>query len=287
MYRNDTTRNLIAFDSMTELATWANKNVDTHNTYRLLDAKKFNGFTTWDQAATRAGLGHDDAVPQAKKLLDKLEASISVETIAYTSSVAGVFPNVPEYLAGEPECMMEPTPSTSDQAPLAVYVDLTTSEGITADQYRKRGIAVLALAMMLSQVRPISLHVCTVMGCRKRIDGENASLVTARIETAPLDLARAAYAMTDVAVPRRLFYGISEQVHEFEGSWPTLKGAGYGEAASPAYVKRVRELLDLGDEVLYIPAVSLFTGEAAQMVNEPVKWINAKLALYGGVTADA
>lgn len=286
MYQ-DNDRNLIAFDSMTELANWANKNISSDAEYRRQSASKFNGFTTWDQAATRAGLGHDEAVPQAKKLLDKLEASISVETIAYTSSVAGVFPNVPEYLAGEPECMMEPTPTDSDMAPMAVYVDLTTSAGITADQYRKRGIAVLALAMMLSQVRPISLHVCTVMGGSQIKTGEKVSIVTSRIETAPLDLARAAYAMTDAAVPRRLFYAIADRQHNFYGDWPTLKDASYGNATSPEYVKRVRELLDLSDEVLYIPAVSLFTGEAKQMVEKPVDWINAKLALYGGVTADA
>lgn len=286
MFNDTTTRNLVAFDSMTEMANWANDNTSgDYNEYRSMSAKSWNNNTTWEQAIARAGLGYDKAVPDAQKLLSKLEASISIESIAYESSVAGCFPVVAEYLAGEPECMLEPTPVNSEMAPLAIYIDLTTSYNVTSQQFHKRGVAVLALAMLLSQIRPISLHVCTVMHGKRKGD-DSVSLVTSRIETAPLDLARAAYALTDVAVARRLFYAVAEKLHDFNGMWPELKGANYAATTSPAYTKRVRELLDLDSDVLYIPAVCSVDSEFDQMVNRPVDWINKNLALYGGVTAD-
>jgi hypothetical protein len=287
----DTQKNLMAFDSITELASWANDNVPETEMFRR-SSGKFWGQTDWGQVCARAAMGYDQAVPDAQKLLTQLQASINIETATFEASVAGCFPCVPEFLAGEPECMMDQVMTDSDTAPLAIYIDLTTSEGITADQFHKRGIAVLALTMLLSSIRPVSLHICTVMGAdhqtaQMKKAGERYSIITARIETSPLDLGRAAFALTDVAVPRRLFYASATKAHSFDGMWPKLNGSSMGQSTSGGYVQRVRELLDVGSEVLYIPAVSLFTGEAAQMVNDPVAWINDKLAQYGGVTAEA
>jgi hypothetical protein len=286
---HDKQHNHYAFDSITQMAAWTQDNRLSHSVINESSGKFYN-FQSWSQVAARCAVGHDESVGPASKLMQQLETGLSIETTAYQSSVAGCFPNVPEFLAGEPECMWDQVHIDSDTAPLAIYLDLTSSAGITPDEFRKRGIAVLALTMLLSSIRPISLHVCTVMGARvsdrpdtMRKRHESYSIASARIETAPLDLARAAYVMTDVAAARRMFYAVGNT----DGSWPTFTGVGYGSTTSAEYVKRVRDILSLDSEVLYIPAVSYMSGEVEQMVNQPVEWLNAKLAMYGGVTAEA
>jgi len=288
MYEN-TEHNIRSFDSITEMAAWADANLSDRRELTDNDSKFYN-YQQWSTVTARCAMGHEAGVEPARALMSKLEHGLSVSTDTFASSVAGCFPNVPEYLAGEPECMWDLTPTESENAPLSIYIDLTCSAGITPAQMQKRGIAVLTLTMLLSAVRPVSLHVCTVMGVRDgrvstsmRKRGEGYSVSVARIETAPLDLARAAYAMTDVAVARRLFYAVGET----DGGWPTLDGASYGHPDSADSIKRVREILDLDSETLFIPAVSQYSGEVEQMVEQPVEWLNAKLQQYGGVTAEA
>lgn len=283
MIRNDN-MNTVSFDSITELAAWADKEIDESRRYRR-DSGSWYGRTDWATTTARCAMGYDANVEEARKLLTKLESSINVSTTVWESQVSGCFPIVPEYLAGEPECMYEQTPSTADTAPLSIYIDLTTSYSIEADEYRKRGLAVLALTMLLSAVRPVNLHLITVMGGKaaKGADGEQFSIVSARVETAPLDLTRAAYALTDVSVPRHLFYATAEKLHKFAGEWPTFKGSNYGKVTSEGYVNRVKELIGQGDEVLYIPAVCVIDSQADAMINRPVEWLNKKLTEFGGV----
>ena len=90
--------------------------------------------------------------------------------------------------------------------------------------------------------------------------------------------------MTDVAVARRLFYSVGKT----NGRWPDFRNCEHGFTMRPEYIGRVRDILGADGETLYIPSVSSYYGtEAAQMCEQPVEWLNAKLQEFGGVTAEA
>jgi hypothetical protein len=292
MRRNDE-HNLIEFDSITQLASYANHTVPTHTRNRPSHPDAWSGGIVWSETMAKCAVGDDGAVPDARKLIEQLEASLSVSTTAYESSVAGCFPNVPEYLAGEPECMFEVTRVDSDTAPLAIYIDMTTGSNVTPGQYRKRGIAVLALAMMLSTVRPISLHVCTTVAAENgrtelmKKNRESYSVITARVETAPLDLARAAFMLTNVAVPRQPFYAIADHEHGHSHRFAEFKDVAYGDISCDKYAKRVADILNLDAETLYIRPVPWYgTHDSKEMVERPVEWLNKMLKQYGGIDAE-
>jgi hypothetical protein len=287
MYRDDSI-NRVQFDSSAELADWLESNRCTR--VQAHDIRSFYGSTTGPKALQYARAGNDSAVRDAEALLGRLALNLETSRWVDVADVAGCYPVVPEALAGEPECMRTPATQGDESAPLSVFVDLTCSGGVKAKDMRTRGVAALAAVMALAAVRPVSLEVGCVMGCDSRAPGldakERASIVSCRINTAPLDLATAAWLLSDVAAARRLFYGASELLHGFDGQWATLRGSRYGAVESPAYVARVRELLALPGETLYLPAVSMTEeGNAAEVLRDPLAWVEKTVAKFSGELA--
>ena len=207
-----------AFDSMLEAADKSQSDARWH---------KSHGSDSWagqsyEQAWRYAREGDLSAVAASDALLDKMEAyGLATVKAQWVDDVAGATPNVQAYVAGVPLTMRRRTKAASNAAPLAIIVDLATSAFINVEQARKRGVAILALVRALSQRRPVELWACSGLdadGCK------NACFLTVRIDTAPLDLARAAYCLTNVGFPRRILYGLASGEFGFNGHWPFGRG---------------------------------------------------------------
>lgn len=289
MLRNDDI-NRVRFDSLTEMVRWIRANsAESHN---MTQTKlKFYGRTTGEQALHFAQFGNDKNVAEAQRLMDQFSAELALTAYADEPTVAGCYPVVAEFLAGEPECMRLPQEVNADSAPLSVFVELTCSATIEPAAMRTRGVAILAAIMALSAVRPITLEVGCVMGASRRasgLNGERVSLVSVMLDTAPLDLATAAWMLSDVAAARRLIYGAAHVLHDFNGQWPEFFGAEYGAVESEAHCARVRELLDLPGDTLYIPAVCNYgNGNATSVFANPLKWCEGIVQQFGGALAPA
>ncbi len=242
---------------------------------------KFYGRTTGSEAMRFAKDGNEASVPAAQRMLDKLNLEITTETTVDLPDLMGCYAVVPEFLSGEPECMRMPTLQGSAAAPLTVFLDVTTSMTITPTQYRNRGLAALALTMALTQSRPVTLEIGCVMGSDREIDGEQFCAARVRIETAPLDLATAAWMLTDTAAARRLVYGAAYEHCEFNGEWPKWNGVPYASPQSAAYVHRAKTLLGLGDTDLYLPAVCGADADATLCFTQPIEWVRKKLQEHG------
>ena len=206
MLRNDSI-NRVRFDSLTELADYAEKHcAGTSSMSENARGRRaeFYGTTTGHQCLRNLRKGNDSNVAEAQRLLDQFSADLELSQVQDEPTVAGCYPVVAEFLSGDPECMRLPSPVGSDSAPLSVFVDLTCSGGIRHDLMRRRGIAVLAAVMALSARRPITLEVGCVMGAYRDAPGlnpgENVSIISAVLDTSPLDLATAAWCLSDVAM---------------------------------------------------------------------------------------
>ncbi len=224
---------------------------------------------TGEQAKQWARTGKPELVAPSDAILTALEAS--AESIVTRSSriindVAGACPNVPAMLAGQPLAMRRRMREHTDRAPVCVIVDTTISAGIGHGTIRQRGAALLAFVRLLSQKRAVELY----SGVGVHNGGRNACYVFTRIDTAPLDLTRAAFMLCDTAATRVLGYG---NAPGFTGAWPYRRGALSAEAFSDV----ARQAFPHLAEFVAVPGLHL----TDKLVTAPLQWIIERLAEFG------
>jgi hypothetical protein len=229
-------------------------------------ASAWNGNESWDQAKQSLLKGRMSVVPKAAKLMDKLAAnSIELTTSQWEQSVAGYIPCVPAFLAGHPDNMYRLTDVETDRSPVRIFASVCVSAGIDADDLEKRGTAILALCQKLGSVRPIELYAYADMGGRGW-----ACMPCVKIETSPLDLATATYALSAPAFLRQLCFGWANQ-YGWSGQWAWDESPQSAESR-----RRTSELLRITDSDLLIPG-----GFATDpLIRKPVEWINEQVARF-------
>jgi hypothetical protein len=165
--------------------------------------KQWFGNQTFKEIIDRAIHGDESLVPEAEKLIAQLDADIELEHPEWLSSVYGAYPVVPEYLAGSPTPMRHKTRVPAENEPIGIWVDLTSSAGVSYELIKKRGIVVLALVLKLQQVRAVDLHCCC---CLPSVN----SYVDLVMPTRPMQLGVVTHVMTCVGFARHVMYGAVE-----------------------------------------------------------------------------
>jgi hypothetical protein len=242
--------------------------------------KNWNGGVKYDAALSHMRTGDLAGVPASDKLLDSIESQTYLTQAWRTRhDVVGGVPDVPAYLAGVPMNMRRRERVRIEQGPISIFASMELSGGIPADIMRKRGIAILALVRLLANSRPVELFACCSAG-----DAGYGAHVICRIDTAPLDLARAAHVLTAPCVTRGLGYAACGQIasDELGKSW---RGT-WAYDRHQIYLSNARAVLtgaiDPNAEALLIPAAHL--NDPA--VNNPTKWLAEMLAQYGGLESE-
>lgn len=236
---------------------------------RVTTSNEWTGSKNYSTAVDQVRNGDLSGVAASELLLDKLEAEQFVSPVWRNRlDVVGGSPCVPAYLAGHPMAMRRRERVMSEQGPLTVIVSMSLSGGIDVSVMRKRGASLLALVRLLSANRPVELWIAVCLG------GSNHGTHTlVRLDTAPLDLARAAHMLTCPSVTRGIGYGICDDMRE-GGMWPHGDYEEYQRTARELY----SNVIGTSSEVLYVGAAHLDD----PTVKEPVKWLKETLAQYGG-----
>lgn len=220
-------------------------------------------------------LGDESLVAASEEMLASVEDVVPVSRgWRNVDDVVGAVPNIPAFLAGHPQHMRRRERTMRDTAPLAIFMDLTSSGGISASDIQRRGTVLLALVRRLVEHRPVELWVGAV-GC----DGQNGSgAVLWQIDTTPLDLARAAYRIAATAMSRGFGYESIRKQFGFNGHWP-FENHDLHVKTAPERLRAVFE----GRELLYVPPIYL----GDEMTKDPVGWVKRVLAKYTGGTEEA
>jgi hypothetical protein len=222
-----------------------------------------------DQAIRCLREGHVPSVRASDEFLKKVEELAPAPTARHEliDDVIGAVPNVPAFLAGQPLNMRRKIKRESENAPVAVVVDLTSSASVKADDLAKRGAAILALVRVLTSRRPVELYAGTGVGTP-----DGAMWQFYKIETAPLDLARAAFLLAHPAATRGLQYMLGYKLHNFTGQWPYNAGAmtQHGDK----FRKIIARALPHVTDVVAIP--SIYGTDHA--ISDPVRWITEHVA---------
>src|SRR4029079_19182184 len=164
----------------------------------------------------KATTGDNSLVAESERFLTSIEDQVPMSKgWRNVDDVVGAIPNVPAFLAGHPQHMRRRERAARDNAPITIYMDLTSSAMIDAKQLQKRGIVLLALARLLVEHRPVELWV----GTSKARQGCSGT-VAWRIDTAPLDLSRSSYHIGAAAMARGFGYGLDDTLHKTGGMWP-------------------------------------------------------------------
>jgi hypothetical protein len=241
----------------------------THNNTH--GGRTFCGGLGFDEAKRACAVGSLDAVTEANRMIEQveLEGLMTGGAAQWEQAIAGAFPCVPAYLANIPECMLARVECEAVTAPVRVFLDCCAAAGITADQMRTRGTAALALVLALSGRRPVELYVYASLGA---YGGCVGAVPLIRIETRPLDVAAASFALAHAAFLRRLCFSWGYDGREFNGGW------AFGCDTSAAQHRTgMRALLGATDQdvVLYGPSYG-----DREIIDKPMDWLRKQLAAH-------
>lgn len=227
------------------------------NVYEDTSGARWYNNETAAETVDYAQRGDDRLVAEAERLIDQLSASIELPDLAWQPDVCGAYPIVPEFLSGQPDCMRRRLPQEQERSPVSIYVDVASSWQITADMLQKRGVAILALVMGLSRLRPVELNVISSLGCR---GGNGAHITVAAINTRPIDLASACYALTSAGLARRVMYGIA-------------KATGGSTVTSFPGTATVRDMLGVAESDLFVKNAHVDD----ELLCNPVAWVQREI----------
>jgi hypothetical protein len=264
--RNATDHFIIA-DSLAELAMFCDRSVPSESSYRMRGEAGWYGGDNFETIRDKTIAGDVSVVPQSDKLLAQFEQySFASARNVVIDDVVGAIPNVQAFLSGSPMSMRRKVKAQSDTAPVAVVIDLVSSASITAAQILQRGIALLAFVRAISMRRPVELWVSNGLDADGR---KNAVWAFARIDTTPLELAHACYALSCVGVARALCYGMSEALHGYQGTYP------YDDAqlTRKHYAEIVRSALPHVTDVVAIPVILA----SDPLLHNPTAWVRDQL----------
>lgn len=215
----------------------------------------------YQAAITKALDGDLEQIKDAERMLDQINSlSTTVNVPQWVNGMAGMFPDVPAYLAEEPECMRYRRVEEDTATPIGIWVDLTSSGGISHGVLVKRGMAILALAMKLEQLRPIEVNL--MVG-----SPSNGVCVVVPVDSKPLNLAVTCFGMCHSAFARLLMYSVVRvESNNLVGSLTREESEW-------------RRYLDIPKHDVVIASAYLSNEDA--IVADPVGWVNAQLAKLG------
>jgi len=226
------------------------------------------GDSGWSRAKTLTGLtsladGNDKNAKLADKFLESFEQIIEVPAMTWEHDVAGAFPDVPTFLAGQPDNMWNLLPDMSDKAPLRIWVGVTSSGGISESQLVKRGAVLAAFAIMMSKKRQVLITPYVNLGSYRH-DG---AVISWDITTSPINLSTIMASLSEPDVVRHVGIDACQLDN------PGVTGAWHPDAYNE---KKMREHLGANPQDLYIPSIFLYD----PMLDDPEAWLKEKIELY-------
>jgi hypothetical protein len=205
-----------------------------------------------------------------RELIDKIDSGLhDRHVVQWMPSVVGAYPIVPEYLAGEPGHMRMRQLVESEAAPVRVVVEVMVSAGVGEDAIIRRGAAIAALVMRMSEERPVELwasyhtvsHAIPEFVCTGRV----------QLDSHPISLAQCVAVLTSTSFARTVCFN-----HVSTVTGESLIGGGWeGTVGSEKRGKLLRRLLQLEPQDVFMQGGYLDDAELFE--RDPVAWVNAQL----------
>lgn len=239
-------------------------------------ATSWNGKQTYDQAKVNLWKGDAKALASSEKLLEQIEGDgLELASPYWDNDRVGYIPCIPSFLAGSPESMRRLQEFQTDTAPIKIFTDVCLSAEFDATALARRGTAILSLARKLQAIRPVELYLIASMHGRDAKDGNGeCAIPVIKLDTSPLDLTTASYAMANAGFLRQLCFGWGD-ARGFNGSWAW-------NSQPSNYHSRLMEVIKASKQDLVIDGAY----SSDQLMNEPLQWVNDQVRKYSKVIDD-
>lgn len=213
--------------------------------------------------------GDISLVSEAEEQIAQIEQEIETPRMGWERSPAGAFCIVPEMLAGLPTPMRRRTYIPNQYAPITIIVGTASSAGIRSDIFKRRGVTIVALVMALARVRPISLYIMDPgYGPPEH---NNETVIMAKVNTTPFDLATACYVLTEQRFTTLVAYGIEENITG-RISWPPFYGIN-----PTAYYDGLYDRMSLSRRDTLIIKDAYLDND---IIAQPIKWLNKQIERF-------
>ena len=236
----------------------------------------------YDLAVKMLEQGDMSSVALASKFVDKMQDAqiFSIGQPQWENAIVGYHVNVAAFMAGHPKHMMRRAVSeyVSTMAPLSVYVDVTVSAFLSHQQLIARGVAMLAFVMAMSQIRPVELYCC---GCGHYNDDARAQAVVCKVESKPLDLARAAFMLTNPAYNRRISFSAGTALAGVPGNYSIP--LAFNRLPHADLEASMRHMLSMEAHDIYLKHGHM---DDSLMLSDPVKWVRNMIEKHARKSTD-
>lgn len=251
------------FESLLEMVQWIQA---TPAQWKRERSSKREGMLDWfgatyEQALKLASEGWEAGV----RNIGALSATVpngSVVTREY--AMAGDFPDVPRYLAGDPFNMVKRGKQRSPKPSMTIAINVGLKSSISAQEAANYGAAMVALVDRLES-RNVRVHLIGLWTAGLRQFGRDTDYAvswTIKHLEDHLDLGSVAFGLAHAAMARRLCFAACER------SPARLETAGYGAARGQV----------LPEHFIDLPAGALCIGGVSSAGSGPCKTMEGALA---------
>lgn len=263
-------RHLVTFPSVAALGEFA-KATGT--------ARSESNGMGWDRGQSGTAVlplcntGDPMGLDEARALMAQMSQPIMTTGRKRVSGVAGSSVCVPDYLANSPTPMRRIVRDRKQGSPVRIFCDTTLSAALSHEDIRKKGCAVLALALALHAKRPVELYVLQGLNAPQDAWG-TVGIVATRVPLANVSLSIASLALCNAALTRNVGYEVLQQVFNCGGSWHKFTGCERTSQSSPEFAAKMREFLGLRGDDLFVPPMH----RDDVIVRDSLGWIKANMA---------
>ena len=268
----------MTFQGLPELAQWLDER-HASNTYTPCGWTERED-TLARKAERRLHTGDPSLVEASDKLISMIEADspMGAGQMQVIRTVSGGSVDVPTYLAGVPTCMRQ-RHRREAKASLRIVVNLSSSAIISDDMLARRGAATLALLRLLeANGHPVELWVMhAVADYSAPLLGGAFTFV--KLDTQPIDLARAAWALGSTEFSRYVIYAANTTHTRCSrlSPWPWDKRDWKHNRQLQVESVACAMGLEVSD-LIYLPMAFATFMDSFRSDAEAVKWVNAEYA---------
>lgn len=218
----------------------------------------------WQNALRMAREGWEEGI----RKLHALAATVPNNTVTTREmSVAGEYPDVPRYLAGDPYNMVKRGKQRVPKPTMTIVSSIGANCNVTGQQIANFGAAVVALVDRLES-RGVR---CEIIGCWRSTGMRDSSTFcfswTVKRPEDHLDLSAVAFGLGHPAMLRRLGFAVMER------SPKVAEVRHYG--SSSGVIGKI-DLIDIPDQALYIGGVGS-SGSACNTLEGAVEYAKASI----------
>lgn len=216
-----------------------------------------------------ATVGDTTMVKATQEMIDRFEINTAVDRVFKSQPGFVGAVNVGAYLSGSPTCMRARQRVDSVARHINVYVNVSTSGGVTVQTGLRRGAAIIGLLDALQKAGlGLTIHIISEFDTYREMtkgDGDQYHLIT--LET-PVDLSVATFALAHPAFDRCVTMPMADTIGGFPGGWPRSHNK-LGGSYSPAYREFLSKTLEMGPRDIYIPAAY----SSDELTKNPEEWV--------------